>query len=94
MGQSEHDGGRPLDFATYLMSLAGSALVQLGQAPDPESGDSVPPDLGAARQTIDVLGILEEKTRGNLNDAEARLLKNLVRDLRVRYVQATRSPST
>jgi hypothetical protein len=77
-----------LEFSTYLMSLATSALIQLGEAPDPETGEAHPTDLPAARQTIDVLGLLEQKTAGNLTEPEERLLRNLVRDLRVRFVNA------
>jgi len=88
MGEQEQ-----LEFSTYLMSLATSALVQLGEAPDPETGEAHPTDLAAARQTIDILGLLQGKTDGNLTEAEERLLRNLVRDLRVRFVNANkRSP--
>lgn len=88
---SEHEedesGHRPLEFSTFLISLGTSALVQMGEAPDPTSGGTMTADLTAARQTIDILGLLEEKTRGNLTDAEDGLLKNLLRDLRFRAVQ-------
>jgi hypothetical protein len=82
------DGHRPLDFGTYLMSLGASALVQLGEAPDPMGTTSV--DLAGAHQTIDLLAILETKTAGNLEKTEHRLLKHLLRDLRLRYVAAVR----
>ena len=78
---------RPLDFSTFLLSLGTSALVQLGEAPDPTDG-LAGPDLEAARQTIDLLGLLEVKTAGNLDTGEARLLKNLLYDLRLRFVRA------
>ena len=77
----------PLDFATFILSLASSALVNLGRLPAPE-GTEAPPDLPAAKQIIDILGILEEKTRGNLDDSEAKLLQSLLYDLRVQYVDA------
>lgn len=77
----------PLDFSTFVMSLGSSAMVNLGQIPPPgETAARV--DLPAAKQIIDILGILEEKTRGNLDDSEARLLKSLLYDLRVHYVDA------
>jgi hypothetical protein len=79
--------GRPLDFATFLLSLGTSALVQLGEAPDPE-GNTLAVDLDAARQTIDILGLLQCKTEGNLDAKEAKLLSKLLYDLRIRYVQA------
>jgi len=75
---------RPLDFSTYLMSLGAAAMVQLGEAPDPSGSNS--PDFAGARQTIDLLAILEAKTRGNLEASEERLLKHLLRDLRMRFV--------
>lgn len=87
-GDSEQAGTRPLDFSTFLLSLGTSALVQMGEAPVPGMG-KVETDLPGARQTIDILGMLEEKTDGNLSDAEANLLRNLLRDLRLRYVQAS-----
>lgn len=79
----------PLDFSTFIMSLGSSAMVNLGQIPPPE-GTEVQTDLPAAKQIIDILGIIEEKTRGNLDDSEARLLKSLLYDLRVHYVDAQR----
>ena len=60
-------------------------LIHLGDAPHPESGE-VKIDLGLAKQTIDILGMLEEKTRGNLTADEARFLEGLLADLRLRYV--------
>lgn len=80
--------GRPLDFATFLLSLGTSALVQLGEAPDPD-GNAVAQDLDGARQTIDLLGLLRCKTQGNLDEAEKRLLDKLLYDLRIHYVHAT-----
>ncbi len=81
---------RPLDFSTFLVSLGTSALVQLGEAPDPTQGGQPCPDLAGARQTIDLLGLLEAKTVGNLDDGEAKLLKNLLADLRTRFVHASK----
>ncbi len=77
----------PMDFSTFVLSLASSAMVQLGEVPAPDS--SAPAiDLPAARQIIEILGMLEEKTRGNLEEAEARLLSSLLYDLRVAFVDA------
>lgn len=81
--------GRPLDFSTFLLSLGTSALVQLGEAPDPTRGGKPCPDLDGARQTIDLLGLLQDKTKGNLEPGEERLLKSLLADLRLRFVQAS-----
>ena len=77
----------PLDFSTLILSMASTAMVQLGVVADP-GGDAPAPDLDAAKQAIDILAILEEKTRGNLDDAETKLLGSLLYDLRVAYVDA------
>ncbi|ACY18498.1 DUF1844 domain-containing protein [Haliangium ochraceum] len=77
----------PLDFSTFILSLGSSAMVNLGRMPAP--GSTAPSvDLPAAKQIIDILGILEEKTRGNLDDSEEKLIKSLLYDLRVQYVDA------
>ena len=91
---AEHDDagtGLPaIDFSTFVLSLSHSALVHLGDAPDPEGKRSVNPPL--ARQTIDLLSLLSEKTRGNLTGPEERILGQALYDLRLRYVEVTRSP--
>jgi hypothetical protein len=63
--------------------------VHLGDAPDPEGKRSV--NLPLARQTIDLLSLLQEKTKGNLNGPEERILGQALYDLRLRYVEVTRS---
>jgi hypothetical protein len=75
-----------IDFITFALSLGSSAFVHLGDAPNPESR-VFEPNLVLAKQTIDVLGMLEEKTKGNLTPEEASFLENLLADLRMRYVQ-------
>ncbi len=75
-----------IDFATFVVSLSHSALVHLGDAPDP-GGVKSPPNLELARQTIDLLALLEEKTRGNLTGDEERLLGAALYDLRLRFVE-------
>jgi hypothetical protein len=77
----------PIDFYTFVLSLASSAFVHLGDAPHPETGEAAPPDLPLAKQTIDILAMLEEKTKGNLTPEEERFLENLLTDLRFRFVQ-------
>jgi Domain of unknown function (DUF1844) len=79
----------PIDFYTFVLSLGSSAFVHLGDTPHPETGEAVPPDLPLAKQTIDILAMLAEKTKGNLTDEEARFLENLLADLRLRFVQKT-----
>ncbi len=77
----------PIDFYTFVLSLASSAFVHLGDAPDPETGKSREPDLALAKQTIDILSMLQGKTKGNLSPEEEKFLSNLLTDLRIRYVQ-------
>jgi hypothetical protein len=78
-----------VDFASFLISLGTSALYHLGQVADPQTGEPAEPDLPVARQTIDTLELLEEKTRGNLSQEESQLLRNLLTDLRMRFVTAS-----
>ena len=75
-----------LDFATFVLSMSSSALVHLGEVPEPESGQ-VMENVLAAKQTIDILCMLERKTAGNLTSQEARLLKDMLFELRMKYVQ-------
>jgi len=83
---SENDSLPTLDFATFLLSLSHSALMHLGEASDPET-NRVEVDLPLAKQNIDLLGLLEEKTKGNLTGDEERLLAQLLFDLRMRYLE-------
>jgi len=91
-GTGETRSTKPLDFSTFLISLGTSAMIQLGDAPDPTHGGMLKPDPAGARQTIDLLGLLEEKTRGNLSEGEDNLLKSLLRDLRLRALQLPNTP--
>jgi hypothetical protein len=79
-----------IDFATFVLSLNHSALVHLGLAPDPVTGKRAQ-SLTLAKQTIDLLGVLHEKTRGNLTGDEERALGNVLYELRLSYVQAVKS---
>jgi hypothetical protein len=79
----------PITFATFLISLASSVVIHLGEAPSPES-DRVEKNLPLAKQTIDLLALLQDRTRGNLDGEEQQLLQSLLYDLRVRYVNASR----
>jgi len=80
----------PVDFSTHVLSLASTALIALGKMPAPE-GEQQPLDLETARHLIDVLGILELKTQGNLDEAETKLLASLIYDLRVAFVDAQKT---
>ena len=73
-----------IDFSTFVLSLFSSAMVHLGDTPRPD--DSTHEDLQLAKQTIDILGLLKEKTAGNLTEEEDKLLADLLYDLRLRYV--------
>jgi len=75
-----------IDFYTFVLSLGSSAFVHMGDAPHPETGEPVPANLPLAKQTIDLLDMLREKTRGNLTAEEEKFLENLLTDLRLRYV--------
>jgi hypothetical protein len=79
-----------IDFSTFVLSLSHSALVHLGDAPLPD-GQMAERDLMLARQTIDLLGILQEKTRNNLTGEEERLLDQALYDLRLRFVEISKS---
>ncbi len=76
----------PMDFTTFCLSLASSAMIHLGHAPSPDTG-AAEKSLPLAKQTIDILVLLEEKTRGNLTAEEGKLLSTLLYDLRMRFVQ-------
>lgn len=79
-----------LDFTMFVMSLAHSAFVHLGDAPDPADGQ-LDVNLAMARQTIDLLTLLQEKTRANLSGEEERILAQALYDLRMRYVEVSKS---
>lgn len=72
-------------FSTFVLSLASSALVQLGEVPNPESGETTQ-DLVMAKHSIDILTMLENKTRQCLEPDESRLLEGILYELRMKYV--------
>ena len=80
----------PITFGTFILSLSTSALFHLGEGADPESGKAPAPNLPLARQTIDILEMLAEKTAGNLDADEAQLMEAVLHDLRMRYVTVSR----
>lgn len=81
--------GAEITFASFVFSLSTQALVHLGEVPDP-TDDTAHLNLEAARQIIDILAMLLEKTRGNLDAAESALLESALYDLRMRYVDRAR----
>ena len=98
MGDEERTREKPggeaalpaIDFSTFILSLSTSALLHLGLVPDAQSGRPAERNLPLARQTIDILEILETKTRGNLDPEEAKLLESLLFEIRMRFVEANR----
>jgi hypothetical protein len=79
-----------IDFATFILSLSHSALVHLGDAPNPASGKTEV-SLPLARQTIDLLCLLQDKSKGNLTGEEERILDQALFDLRMRYVEVAKA---
>lgn len=78
----------PVAFSTFLLSLAASAMVQLGESPEPETGQYMQ-NLPLAKHTIDILAMLQCKTRANVTEEEAKLLADLLCQLRLSYVRKT-----
>lgn len=79
----------PVDFQTFVISLGSSALLQLGEIEDPTTGEKQK-DLVLAKHTIDLLSMLQAKTKGNLTAPEEKLLESLLYDLRLRFVEASK----
>jgi hypothetical protein len=79
-----------VDFAMLIASFATGALYHMGIAPDPETGRPSEPNLPLASQNIDILELIEEKTRGNLTPDEAGLLEGLLYEVRMRFVEVSR----
>ncbi|MBI3811637.1 MAG: DUF1844 domain-containing protein [Nitrospirae bacterium] len=86
--------GGPLDFSSFIYSMGASALMAMGDAQLPglpsAQGSARPVDLSQARELIDLLGLLEEKTKGNLTPEEAELLQQTLYTLRTRFIQASK----
>ncbi len=75
----------PVSFSSFVVSLGTTAMEHLGLSPNPEAQ---PRNLELARQTIDLLGILQEKTRGNLDTEEQKLLDSMLYELRIKWTEA------
>jgi len=78
-----------LTFAAFVLSLASTAAIHFGDLADPASGERGTPNLEGAKQMIDILSLLEQKTRGNLSAEERQLLEQILYELRMRFVTAT-----
>lgn len=77
-----------LTFTGFVLSLAGTAAIHFGDLPDPESGARGEPNLEGAAQMIEILSLLEQKTRGNLTAEERQVLEQVLYELRLRFVDA------
>lgn len=90
---SKQSGGRgplpPVEFSGLILSLSHAAMMHLGQIPDPNTGQAQM-DRDLARHTIDTLGMLKEKTKGNLSPEEQRLIDHALTELRLAYVRLNR----
>jgi len=87
-----HHEDAELTFTTFMVGLSTQALAALGEIPDPMSGERSK-DLNAAQQLIDIIGMLREKTRGNLDRDEDGLIEAILFDLRMKYVELARQSS-
>lgn len=78
---------KPIAFSTFVLGLASTALIHLGEAAHPDTGEKRV-DLALARQSLDLLSLLREKTRGNLTAEEEKLFDDVLTSLRLKYVEA------
>jgi hypothetical protein len=87
-GRPEGAPGRmpPMDFATFVLSLATSAQMHMGLLQNPATGKQER-NLDMAKQTIDLIGMLQDKTKGNLSDQESKLIEQVLYELRMVYVE-------
>jgi hypothetical protein len=90
--EKEKEKGVPhlpeVNFSSFLLSLSSSSLLHLGEIADPQSGEKKK-DLALAKQSIDIISLLKDKTKGNLTQEEENLLDHLLYDLRMRFVKAS-----
>ncbi|HLG19889.1 MAG TPA: DUF1844 domain-containing protein [Bdellovibrionota bacterium] len=80
-----------IDFSTFVVSMSSSALIHMGLVKDPHTGHA-DKNLPLAKQEVEILTMLEEKTRGNLSKEEKRLMDEVLYELRIRFVEAARTP--
>lgn len=90
MSESKAKAGElpAIDFSTFVLGIIGSAYVHLGDAPSPDG--QVERNLELAKQDIDLLGLLQDKTKGNLTGEEERLVDQALYDLRMRFVEVSK----
>lgn len=82
-----------VSFVAFVLSLASNAAIHFGDMPDPITHETRPPNLEAAAQTIDIIAMLEAKTRGNLSVEERQLVEQILYELRMRFVEARKQSS-
>ena len=82
-----------LSFTAFVLSLASTAAIHFGDLPDPVSGEQAELNLDGAAQMIEILALMEQKTRGNLTAEERQLLDQLLYELRLRYMEAHKPQS-
>ena len=80
-----------LDFNAFVLSLGSSAIINLGEAPDPITGQKSEPDFALAQQSIDLLALLQDKTRGNLSADESKFIEQMLYDLRMLFVSVKKA---
>ena len=84
----------PVSFVAFVISMAGNAAVHFGDAPDPATKQKRQPNLDAAGQVIELLSMLEEKTRGNLTAEERQPLEQVLYELRMRYAETRKGSAS
>lgn len=91
--QAESTQGPPLpevNFNSLIFSLSSSALLHIGEIADPQTGQKIV-DLPMAKHSIDIISMLKDKTKGNLDNEEQKFIDSILTDLRLRYVKAVKS---
>jgi hypothetical protein len=86
--KAEADAGQVIDFPSYILSYYAQGMVLMGEVPNPYTNKKEE-DMDAARHMIDILTMLEEKTRGNLSAEEQKLLENVLYELRMKFMAKT-----
>jgi hypothetical protein len=85
--------GSGINFASFVLSLVHTAAVHFGDVADPNTGEHHAPNLPLAQQMIEILAMLEEKTRGNLSAEERQLIDQVLYELKMRFVEVSRAAS-
>lgn len=83
-------GELQMDFSAFILSLNASSMIHMGEIPDPHSMERTV-NLPAAKHTIEILEIIEDKTQGNLDDTEKKLLEDILYNLRMKYMQNSKN---